>query len=221
MFSFDTAWPRRRIATAPATTPSDTVLQTYVSHEGRCVELRRLCPQSSDALRRFTAGLSARSVGLRFHVGSLSSEAMDQFARDAAHDDRGMVRSWLWTPLGQPDTVVGEVRLGFAAAQGAAAARAELGIVIADDYQRQGIGLRSVEFIQALARQSEVQGVKASVLAHNLAIIGLLRHCDFELMPDLDDPGMVHALWPRTDGGDAFESSQSGWQRLISRMVGL
>ena len=111
-------------------------VQTFVTHQGTCVELRRLCPQSTDALHRFTASLSARSVGLRFHVGSMSSETIDHFVRDAVLDDRGAVRRWLWTPLGQPDTVVGEVRLGLAPAHGATAARAELGIAIADAYQR-------------------------------------------------------------------------------------
>lgn len=218
MFRVDTSWSRWRAA-APATAFSDAALPTFVTHQGKCVELRRLCPRSTEALRRFTSGLSARSVGLRFHVGSMSSETIDHFVRDAMLDDRGAVRSWLWTPLGQPDTVVGEVRLGLAPAQGATP-RAELGIVIADAYQRQGLGLRSVEFIQSLARKTGVQGVKASVLAHNRAIISLLRHCDFELAPDLDDPGMVHALWPRSDGG-GFEPAEAGWQRLISRMVGI
>lgn len=225
MFGFESgigSWPRWHTAAGLAALPADAVLQTFVTHEGKCLELRRLGPQSTDALRRFTRGLSARTVGLRFHVTSLSSEAMDHFARDAVQDERSAIHSWLWTPLGQPDTVVGEVRLGFTRArQGPAAAHAELGIVIADAYQRQGIGLRSVEFIQSLARQTRVTGVKATLLAHNRAIIGLLRHCDFELAADLDDPGRVHAIWPRTDGFGAQGPAQAGWQRLISRMVGL
>ena len=221
MFRFETSWTRWRSAAAPGGARSDGVVQTFVTHEGARVELRHMCSQSTDALRRFTASLSARSVGLRFHVGSMSSETIDHFVRDAVLDDRGAVRSWLWTPLGQPDTVVGEVRLGFAPAHSGAAARAELGIVIADAYQRQGLGLRSVEFIQSLAQKTGVRGVKATVLAHNRAVIGLLRHCDFELALDADDPGMVHALWPRTDGCNVFAPEPAGWQRLISRMVGM
>lgn len=222
MLGFEAPWQRWHGLDRAFGARSNDALQSFVTHEGRCVELRRLRADGTTALRRFTQDLSTQSKGLRFHVTSLSNEAIERFVCDLPAGGGKAVGSWVWTPLGDPDTVVGEVRLAVAgASRGDAATHVELGIVIADDYQRQGIGLRSVQFVQALARESGVAGITASLLAHNRAIIGLLRYCDFELAPDLDDPGMVHANWPRSDGFGSAAVMESGWQRLVSRLVGM
>lgn len=222
MLGIEAPWQRWRMAGNAMNMPSNEALQSFVTYEGRSVELRRLRPDGTAALRRFTQGLSTQSKSLRFHVTSLSNETIERFVCDMPAGGGGAVGSWVWTPLGEPDTVVGEVRLAVAgASRGAAATHVELGIVIADAYQRQGIGLRSVQFVQALARETGVAGIKASVLPHNRAIIGLLRYCDFELAPDVDDPGTLHANWPRSDGFGGAEVMESGWRRLVSRLAGM
>lgn len=221
MFGIETARPARRVARMLQGAPSHETLQTFVSHDGQCLELRHLRPRDAASLRRFVRELSSRSVGLRFHVASLSNETLGQFAEAAVNDGRGAVRSWIWSPRSQPETVVGEVRLGFAATPSGGPSEVELGIVVADAYQRQGLGLRSVHFVQGLARQLGVTGVKATLLAHNRAVIGLFRQCDFELAPDADEPSIVHASWPRVDGLGCGEPVLSGWQRLFARMAGL
>ena len=85
----------------------------------------------------------------------------------------------------------------------------------------QGRNVYQQQCPQCYGEQGEGRRGAFPALAHNRAVIGLLRHCDFELALDADDPGMVHALWPRTDGCNVFAPEPAGWQRLISRMVGM
>lgn len=189
---------------------------------GVCLQLRELQARDADAFRRFVDGLSHASRRMRFHVSTPVGDAQVGLVCGAGRPGGPTAQTWVWSLAHDPDQMVGEVCVAFSPAPDDAAVQTvELGIVVADDHQRQGVGLRSVKFVQGLARRRGVTAVKGTLLSHNRAVVGLLEQCQFELARDVNDPGLVHAVWRRSEAWFDDEATPSAWQRLISRMAGL
>ncbi|MDD7934750.1 GNAT family N-acetyltransferase [Actinomycetospora straminea] len=55
-------------------------------------------------------------------------------------------------------------------------ASAELAIVVADDWQRRGVGFQLLRLLLRRAREEDVTTIRAEVLTDNPALLGLLRH---------------------------------------------
>ena len=55
-------------------------------------------------------------------------------------------------------------------------ASAELAIVVADDWQRRGVGFQLLRALLRRAREESVTTISAEVLSDNSALLGLLRH---------------------------------------------
>ena len=55
-------------------------------------------------------------------------------------------------------------------------ASAELAIVVADDWQRRGVGFQLLHTLLRRAREENVTTISAEVLTGNLALLALLRH---------------------------------------------
>jgi len=55
-------------------------------------------------------------------------------------------------------------------------ASAELAIVVADDWQRRGVGFQLLRTLLRRAREENVTTISAEVLTDNSALLGLLRH---------------------------------------------
>jgi ribosomal protein S18 acetylase RimI-like enzyme len=55
-------------------------------------------------------------------------------------------------------------------------ASAELAIVVADDWQRRGVGFQLLRTLLRRAREEDVTTISAEVLTDNSALLGLLRH---------------------------------------------
>ena len=59
----------------------------------------------------------------------------------------------------------------------------EFAIVIADSWQKRGLGMRLMQMLIGHARARGFKRMTAQVLPHNLAMLGLCRKLDFEMSP--------------------------------------
>ena len=130
------------------------------------VGLARLEKTDGDALRRLFFRLSPETVYRRFHSPIVRPEqAHPERLLDIDHHDREAVVAVV------DGEIVGVARY----ARWRGTDRADLAVVVADDWQRQGLATR---MLSALAERAEAEGIQtftASVQGDNQPTLGLLR----------------------------------------------
>jgi RimJ/RimL family protein N-acetyltransferase len=136
--------------------------------------LARLERSDGVELRRFFYRLSPETIYRRFHSPLARPEqAQPQRLLDIDHHDREAVVAVL------DGEIIGVAR--YARRSGSEAA--EVAIVVADDWQRQGVGTRMLGALHELAEQAGLRQFTLSMQADNKGALRLLRrfHPDAEL----------------------------------------
>jgi acetyl coenzyme A synthetase (ADP forming)-like protein len=151
-----------------------------ILRDGGTIRLEPPVASDADELVGFFAGLSERSLYLRFH----GYRAVD----------RGLVE-----PLLGPDWVTrgallgrldesGESRIvavaNYVAIEGTDAA--EMAFAVADSEQRRGIGMRLLEQLARRARENGIARFRADVLASNPTALGVFADAGFEVVRERD-----------------------------------
>ena len=132
--------------------------------------------ESSDgmALRRFFYRLSPETIYRRFHSPLARPEqAQPKRLLDIDHHDREAVVAVL------DGEIIGVARY----ARRSGTDMAEVAVVVADDWQRQGLATRMLGALSELARPAGIRQFSVSMQADNRAALRLLRrfHPDAEL----------------------------------------
>ena len=146
------------------------------------VLLRPVGPEDADRVQSFVRALSPQSRRSRFLSGL--SELLPYMLRRLTEPARPH-EFGLLALAGDPGarSVVG---MGHCALE--EGSTAELAVVVADAWQRRGVGTRLVE---ALARHvSGVEALRGIVLAENQAMLALARRLGFRVFGDRE-PGLV------------------------------
>jgi RimJ/RimL family protein N-acetyltransferase len=130
------------------------------------VGLARLERSDGEALRRLFYRLSPETICRRFHSPIVRPEqAHPERLLDIDHHDREAVVA----------VVDGEI-VGVARYVGRSGKdTAELAVVVADDWQRQGLATRMVRSLAELAESAGVQCFTATIQADNERALALLR----------------------------------------------
>jgi ribosomal protein S18 acetylase RimI-like enzyme len=148
--------------------------------------LRCVRPDDVEDVRRFLAGLSLESSYRRFFTGI--GRIPDRFVRrfvDVDHDRREAMVA-----------VAGDDVVGLAdyALLGGGREAAEFGVVVADGWQRRGLGPRLVTELLALADGRGVTTVRVHVLAENARVQRLLHRRWPAARPTLEDNLLIWDL---------------------------
>jgi acetyltransferase len=142
----------------------------FRSTRGHLIATRHVAPSDSGLLTELLSGLSAQSLFLRYCM-PMPRMAPEMVAREVAR-------------LGQPQSTqqltivalaeVGGVEQAIAVAElvrdTSSPAVAEIALVVADAYQRQGIGSALCAYLLAAARRQGVAALRAMALAENTAV---------------------------------------------------
>ena len=130
------------------------------------VGLARLEPTDGEALRRLFSRLSRETIYRRFHSPIVRPEqAGPERLLDLDHHDREAVVA----------TVDGEI-VGVARYhRWLGTQSAEVAVVVADDWQRQGVATRMLAALNDLARKAGIERFTLTMQADNVPAIGLLR----------------------------------------------
>ena len=130
------------------------------------VGLARLERSDGEALRRLFFRLSPETVYRRFHSPIVRPEqAHPERLLDVDHHDRDAVVAVV------DQEIVGVARYAIWAGTD----RADLAVVVADDWQNQGLATRMLGALAELAQSAGIKSFTATVQADNRPALGLMR----------------------------------------------
>ena len=153
--------------------------------DGGTLRLRPPVAADEEAVLAFLAGLSERSLYLRFHGIRQVDSAMAASMLEPDWAETGALAGWLG------DRVVGlanYVRLRDPST-------AEAAFVVADDEQGRGIGMRLLEQLAARAAETGVSRFVAEVMAENRAMLSVFTGAGFDVVRELEH-GEVEVSFP-------------------------
>jgi len=171
----------RRPGSAPAVVP---VEQHALLMDGRAVRIRTVFPADRDALEALNEAASDRSIYLRFFsVNRRAAENyLDVLCRPASPDHHAL--------LVELDSQVVAVA-GF---ERVAADSAEFALLVADDFQHEGIGTLLLEQLAAVARRHRIARFTAEVLAENSNMNRTLRDLGYPISSRIESGVNVLSL---------------------------
>ncbi|MEJ8857470.1 GNAT family protein [Variovorax robiniae] len=158
--------------------------------DGTRLTLRPVLPQDAALLGNMVTRLSPTSRSNRFHGSiqglpevALNSMSCIDYARTMAFvitcedEDRG-------------EQVIADARYIVDAR---AADSAEFAVMVADRWQRRGLGRRAMQALTIAAQQAGLRWLHGDVRARNVPMLSLMRRCSFSCTPDQEDEDLVHA----------------------------
>jgi acetate---CoA ligase (ADP-forming) len=147
-----------------------------ILRDGTTLRLRTPRADDARALVDFLSGLSKESVYYRFHgFPALNERLVEQFVEPDWHE-RGHLIGEL---QGRVIALASYVRLRDPAA-------AEVAFVVADAFQRRGIGTRLLEQLAERAAAVGIERFVAEVLAENRQMLGVFEAVGFEITRTLE-----------------------------------
>ena len=160
-----------------------------ILRDGRTLRLRPPRAEDTDALLAFFAGLSERSLYLRFHgFPALSPHLVESLPAPDWHE-RGALLGTLVDEEGERVVAVANyVRLRDPKL-------AEAAFAVADEHQGRGIGTRLLEQLAERAAQVGIERFVAEVLPDNRAMLGVFQAAGFELTRQLES-GELEVQFP-------------------------
>ena len=170
--------------------PPPTVALTTGS--GLSILVRRLRSADRDELRRGFERLSDQSVYRRFftRMPELGEPLLDRLT-DIDPEDAVVLGAIDAASAVDPGDGSGVTGTGVGVVRAVRRAddptRAELAVVVTDDYHRQGVGSTLVAAVAALAEANGIDTLDGLTLAENRAMAALLRTLGGSLLVDEDD----------------------------------
>ena len=155
--------------------------ESWMARGGRQVTLRTVRPADQDGLRSFVDGLSRESRYYRFMTGGrVADEIIHGFVTHHPQRDVAMVvtvraEDGAESIVANAEYVVNAENV------------AELAVVVADDWQGQGLGRRLIQRLQQIARTSRLQGMRGDVLSENRRMLAIMRDCGFATRRNPED----------------------------------
>jgi acetyltransferase len=172
--------------------PDPSKLETTLTlRDGRRVRVRSIRPADASMDRAFFAGLSEHSRYMRFmqHLTELTPRLVRQFTN--IDDTREMALVALDDASGD-EAIVGIAR--YVAETEQEGESAEFAIVIADSWQRNGLGRALMELLIDGARGRGLRKLTGNVLAVNASMRALAEAVGFAIHADPDDARHVIAI---------------------------
>jgi acetyltransferase len=152
----------------------------YVSHwkmkDGTAVVIRPIRPEDEPLMVGFHQTLSEESVYLRyFHMAQLSTRvAHERLIRKCFIDyDREMA---LVAELFDPDTHSTCIAAVARLSRAPSAEEGEIGVIVADKFQHQGLGAELIKKLVDIARIEKIKRIVADFHSENSAIRHLAKH---------------------------------------------
>uniref|UniRef100_UPI00334094A1 bifunctional acetate--CoA ligase family protein/GNAT family N-acetyltransferase n=1 Tax=Castellaniella defragrans TaxID=75697 RepID=UPI00334094A1 len=169
--------------------------------------LRPIRPEDAVLLQEFIRGLSDESRYMRFvsMLRELTPRMLARYTRIDYDRELALVAT---IQVSNPENrgLLRERIIGFSHyLRNADGQGAEYALVIADDWQRRGLGQELMRGLIRAARRQGLGYIDGVVLATNRPMLGLMTHLGFRNDSDEDDPGM-RRVWldlkaPESGGG--------------------
>jgi acetyltransferase len=155
---------------------SDVLGETWRLHSGISVLLRTLQPTDFPLHRQFLYNCSQSSIYHRFFQVAHYAKVTDQ--QIARYTNFDQTRELAIIAVQEPDQ---KQELGVARLIQQENGVAEFALIVADPWQRQGLGRRLVEKIIEIASQRHIRCLQGYVLSDNKAMLSLCRQLGFKV----------------------------------------
>jgi acetyltransferase len=161
----------------------DDCVETWTLADGSKLKLRHIAPTDFDREQAFVRGLSSQSSYLRFHgtIKDLSKKDLEKFTNP---DSRNAVALIVLCSGETSEEEIGVARYVIDPDR----ANCEFAIVVADKWQKRGIGTRLMNALITHLRVSGVKQITGSVIKSNSAMRKFIRQMGFEETDIPDDP---------------------------------
>jgi acetyltransferase len=172
----------------------DDCAETWTLDDGSKLTLRHIAPADAAIEQAFVHGLSRQSSYLRFHgtIKDLSKKDLEKYTNP---DSRNAV-ALIVVHSGE----TGEEEIGVARYSiDPDGASGEFAIVVADAWQKRGIGTRLMNALIRHLKASGVKRISGSVLKSNAAMRKFAKQTDFAETDIPDDPSILLVTKHLTD----------------------
>ena len=172
----------------------DDCAETWTLADGSKLTLRHIAPADAAIEQAFVHGLSRQSSYLRFHgtIKDLSKKDLEKYTNP---DSRNAV-ALIVLHSGE----AGEEEIGVARyAIDPDGVSGEFAIVVADAWQKRGIGTRLMKALIRHLKASGVKRISGSVLKSNAAMRKFAKQMDFAETDISDDPSILLVTKQLTD----------------------
>ncbi|MGA2333375.1 MAG: GNAT family N-acetyltransferase [Syntrophales bacterium] len=172
----------------------DDCAETWTLDDGSKLTLRHIAPADAAIEQAFVHGLSRQSSYLRFHgtIKDLSKKDLEKYTNP---DSRNAV-ALIVVHSGE----TGEEEIGVARYSiDPDGASGEFAIVVADAWQKRGIGTRLMNALIRHLKASGVKRISGSVLKSNAAMRKFAKQMDFAETDIPDDPSILLVTKHLTD----------------------
>jgi len=154
--------------------------------EGQDITIRPIRPEDAAIERAFVRKLSPEARYLRFNqaLRELSQELLVRFTQLDYHRELALIAT---TPVAGEETEIAVARFF----PNPDARSAEFAVVIADDWQRHGLGTRLMNQLIAASREKGFETLEGEVLARNTAMLRFTEKLGFRASEKEDDPDVL------------------------------
>jgi acetyltransferase len=160
--------------------------------DGSKVEIRAIAAQDASMLQSFVRRLSARSRHFRFFTAFVELP-MALLERLVNQDHR---RGLALVALGEEKgnaVIIAEARCVLDEAE----RTAEFAVVVADEFQRRGLGIKLLKTLLAYSSKKGVRRLFGEILADNQPMVALARRSGFEIQTnELDRRTVIASIVP-------------------------
>ncbi len=148
-------------------------IQPWTCYDGRDVLLRPIRPEDEPMERELLAGLSPESSRMRFFqiIKEITHDMLSRFCNIDYGREIAIIAEY---SAGNVRRNVGVSRIILESGQGA-----EFAIVVADDFQNTGLGLKLCDMLIGIARDKGLSSIYGIVLNDNIKMLNLARKLGF------------------------------------------
>jgi acetyltransferase len=160
--------------------------------DGTRVVIRPVLPQDAALTQAMVGGLSDASRYLRFlaPVRQLPAAWLERFTQVDYRQQMALIAE---TVVDGEIAIIAEARYVSTEDAGQAEGMPELALLVADAWQRRGLGQRMLTALIGHARRLSLAALKAEVLSTNNAMLKVLRRAGFNLQTHPEDRRLVLA----------------------------
>ena len=163
------------------------VIETRVQRPARQLMMRPIRPQDVTLLQQFVDGLAPETRRNRFH-GAIRPSA-NHLLQMSLVDPRHHLALVVTTEVDGTEQLIADAR--YIVEPGGHGA--EFALVVADAWQRQGVGAWALQSLQRAATNAGLQWLQGDVLNGNLPMLSLMQRCGYALSPHADGGDVVKA----------------------------
>jgi acetyltransferase len=159
----------------------------WILSDATCITIRPIRPEDAEIEQQFVRGLSPEARYFRFFnpIRELSPEFLARLTQVDYDREMALIAT---VPAADRETEIGVARYTI----NPDGRSCEFAVVVADDWQRKGIGSRLLAELAECIRHKGIKLTEGWVLKQNIGMLHLVKALGFDISTSPDDPNLMH-----------------------------